>query len=66
MRCPKFPDVEGISVVYDMERRVKSRATFFCKDPSQTIDGNNSLICQRNGEWSAVFPQCVGVYFNFI
>lgn len=63
MRCPKFPDVDRISVVYEMERRVRSRATFSCKDPSQKVDGNNILICQRNGEWSAAFPQCIGVYF---
>lgn len=66
MRCPKFSDVDGISVVYEMERRVKSRAIFSCKDPSEKIDGNNILICQRNGEWSAVIPQCAGVYLIFL
>lgn len=56
--CPEFPEEDGISVSYDNERHMRSKASFSCTKPNQELTGKDILTCLPTGAWSDSFPQC--------
>lgn len=62
LRCPEFPEDDGMSVTYDNERHVSSRAFFSCAKNNQELSGKDTLACLKNGKWSENFPQCIGKF----
>ena len=42
----------------------QSIVTYTCK-PDHHLEGEDSQVCQANGQWSGSKPVCLGMYFKF-